>query len=180
MRVCACAASAAPLVVLVLFAGGCSKDSAEGPPAGSASIAVPPPDAPASASSAAPAAKVTGWRGRYKSTAAGIALPNGVSWKVPETTEGIGEGPLALDLEPDGRVTGTIDGVLGPAVVDGRVVDDRVTAVIRRKDPADHGFTGTLSGDVAQAHLRGTLNCALADVSAVRTATFDLEPEPAR
>ena len=183
MKACACAAGAAAVVVLVLLAGGCSKGSSEGAPAGSASAAAPPASAPAasaapSASASAQAAKTTGWRGPYKSAAAGITLPKGVNWKVPEVTEGVGEGTLALAVEAGGRVTGTVEGVLGPAIVDGRLADDKVTAVLRRQDPADHGFTGTLSGEVAQGHLRGTMNCAQADVSAVRTATFELEPGP--
>jgi len=178
MRACACAAGAAAVVILVLLAGGCSKGSSEGAPAGSASASAPPASAAPSASAPTQVAKTTGWRGPYKSAAAGITLPKGVNWKVPETTEGVGEGTLALAVEPDGRVTGSIEGALGPAIVDGRLANDEVTAVFRRQDPADHGFTGTLSGAITHGHLRGTLSCALADVGAVRTATFELEPGP--
>jgi hypothetical protein len=182
MKACALAAGAAAVIVLVLLAGGCSKGSSEEAPAASASAAAPPVSAPVSAapsaSAPAQAAKATGWRGPYKSVASSITLPKGGNWKVPEVTDGVGEGALALVVEPSGRVTGTVDGVLGPAVVDGRLADDKITAAVRRQDAADHGFTCTLSADLAQGHLRGTMNCAQADVTAVRTATFDLEPGP--
>ena len=71
---------------------------------------------------------------------------------------------------------GTVDGVLGPATVDGVAVDGKITATVAREDPADQGFTGTLSGRRGDATAQGTMNVAHADVSAVRNATFELAP----
>ena len=99
-----------------------------------------------------------------------------MKWKVPENSAGVGDGTIALTVGADGRVTGTIEGVLGPAVVDGLAVDGRVTGAIARRDPSDHGFTGTLGGDIAGGHARGTMHLTLAEAGAVRTATFDLSP----
>jgi hypothetical protein len=163
---------------------GCSKggSSESSGPAGSASAPGPSASAPsapvAPSASAAPAhATSTQWSGTYKSEATTFALPAGVKWKVPESTEGIGEGTLALTIEPPpGRVRGTVEGPLGPALVDGFAADGKVTATIARRDPSDHGFAGTLSAEVSGGHVRGTMNLAPAEVTAVRAATFDLAP----
>jgi hypothetical protein len=162
----------------------CAKSSAgeaPAPPETSAAPAPPEPRAAASASSSpAAAAGTTSWKGSYKSVAATITLPRDVKWKVPDSTEGIGEGTIALTVEhPGGRVRGTIDGVLGPATVDGQTADGKLTAKVSRQDPSDHGFTGTLSGDVGDGSAHGTMNVAQADVSAVRSATFELSPSRA-
>jgi hypothetical protein len=117
------------------------------------------------------------WKGGYKSVPGTIALPKDVSWKIPETPAGVGDGTIDLTIDrTTGRVDGKVDGVLGPATIDGLASDGTLTATVSRRDPTDHGFTGTLTGDVGDTAARGTLNVALADVSAVRNATFDLAP----
>jgi hypothetical protein len=54
--------------------------------------------------------------------------------------------------------------------------DGRLTASMARRDPSDRGFIGTLSGDVTDGGVRGTMNVALAEASALRTASFQLAP----
>jgi hypothetical protein len=164
-----------------LFAGACSKAStpstADSPPispTGSATASALP------STSAAPVPSPTGlaaWTGSYKSAPGVIVLPKDVKWKVPDTSAGVGDGTISLTVDrATGRVRGKVDGVLGPATVDGLAADGKIAATVSREDPADHGFTGTLSGDVGDASTRGTMNLALADVSAVRNATFALSP----
>jgi hypothetical protein len=116
------------------------------------------------------------FNGSYKSSEAVITLPEGVKWRVPETPSGVGDGTLTLTLDPGGRVHGALDGVLGPATVDGLAADGKVTGAVRRQDPTDHGFTGTLAGDLDDRGVHGTLHVTLAEASAVRQATFDLAP----
>jgi hypothetical protein len=168
-------------VATVLFAGACAKGS----PADGAPGAAGPP----STESAAPLAKppsptpgVTGpagWKGSYKSVAGTIVLPKDVKWKVPETAAGVGEGTITLTVDRSTRrVRGKVDGVLGPAIVDGVALDGKIMATVAREDPTDQGFTGTLSGELADAGTSGTMNVSLADVSAVRNATFELAPVP--
>jgi hypothetical protein len=168
-------------ITAVLFASACAKGSAADSAPGSAG---PPPT-----ESAAPPAKSpsptpgvtgpTGWKGSYKSVAGTIVLPKDVKWKVPETAAGVGEGTITLTVDrTTRRVRGKVDGVLGPAIVDGVALDGKIMATVARQDPADQGFTGTLSGEVADAGTSGTMNVALADVSAVRNATFELAPVP--
>ena len=162
----------------ILLVSACAKGSAgEGPPTSATQTA------PASATTAAtspPAAAPTGptgWKGGYKSVPGTIVLPKDVKWKVPETAAGVGEGTIALTVDgATRRVQGKVDGVLGPATIDGLASDGKITATVSREDPTDHGFTGTLSGDMGDAATRGTMNVALADVSAVRNATFELSP----
>jgi len=177
----------------ILFAAACAKGSTGESPAGTAndgggSVASPQAresgltaTSAASTSPAAPAAAASGatglaaWKGGYKSVPGTIVLPKDVKWKVPEIAAGIGEGTIALTVDrATGRVQGKVDGVLGPATMDGVARDGKIAATVSREDPTDRGFTGTLSGDIDDAAARGTLNVALADVSAVRSATFEL------
>jgi hypothetical protein len=171
----------ASLIAAVVLAGACAKGSAgdgsRSSPGASVSESAAPPTKPPSPASAA--AGPTEWKGSYKSVAGTIVLPKDVKWKVPEMTAGVGEGAIVLTVDRSThRVQGTIDGVLGPAVIDGLAVDGKITATVSRQNPADQGFTGTLSGDMADAGTSGTINAALADVSAVRNATFVLAPVP--
>jgi hypothetical protein len=177
------------LVLLLLF-GACSRGASSDGPAppassnptasltasGTSSAPAPGPSAvPPGASGAARA-----WQGTYKSVESTITLPQGVGWKVPPVAAGVGDGAIALTVDPsNGRARGTIDGVLGPATIDGMVSDARLTATVARQDPSDHGFTGTLDGELSPTAGHGTIHAALADVSAVRTATFELAPTAA-
>jgi hypothetical protein len=171
----------ASLIVVVVLASACAKGSAGDGSGGSPSPSVsesaaPPAKAP---SPAAGATGPTAWKGSYKSVAGTIVLPKDVKWKVPEIASGIGEGTIVLTVDRSTRrVQGTIDGVLGPATIDGLAQDGKITATVSRQNPADQGFTRTLSGDMADAGTSGTINVALADVSAVRNATFVLAPVP--
>jgi hypothetical protein len=174
----------ARLHLCLVLAAACSKaptgESPPSPATGSATASASPAASAGPAASVAPAAVPTGatsWKGSYKSAPGTIVLPKDVKWKVPETTAGIGEGTISLTVDrATGRVRGKVDGVLGPATVDGVAVDGKLTATVAREDPADQGFAGTLSGDVGSSSTQGTMNVALADVSAVRNATFDLAP----
>ena len=127
-----------------------------------------------SSTSASPAL----WKGSYKSIAGTITIPASLkagSWTNAETTVALGDGTLTLVLDPaTSRVSGGVEGPLGPASVAGFFADGKVTATIRRNDPADQGFSGTLEATSTGAGLEGTMNGALGQASAVRTATFTL------
>ncbi len=159
----------------------CGKASSASDPAASATAIV---SAGASATAndggsvaSAKAAPIESWQGSYKSAAATIALPKDVRWRVPETSAGLGEGTLALTIDPaTGRVRGAVEGPLGPATLDGLASEGRLTATVGRQDSSDHGFIGTLAGDIGEGGAQGTMNVALAEASAVRTAAFQLAP----
>jgi hypothetical protein len=101
-------------------------------------------------------------------------------WSEPESSTGVGDGAMTLAIDPaTGRVTGTLEGPLGPASIDGVTAEGTVRASIARKDPTDHGFAGTLLGAVAADKIEGTMNVSLGQASALRTASFSLSPGPA-
>jgi hypothetical protein len=167
------------LGVAVLLVGACGKGSGGEATSTSSSASASASPGPSAAGPApvASAAGPSGWKGAYKSVQGTIVLPKDVKWKVPESAEGVGDGTIALEVDrATRRVQGKVDGVLGPAKVDGMNVDGKITATVSREDPTDHGFAGTLSAEIGDAGTRGTMNVALADVSAVRNATFELEP----
>jgi hypothetical protein len=130
----------------------------------------------------------TAWTGSYKSAPGGLYIPpdwKNVRFVVKDTEAGLGEGALSFRVDPPssgvggGRVLGTLDGPLGPATIDGRAQDGKVTATIFRKDPTDQGFAGTLIGAMAGDRGEGTLNVSLGDANAIRRATFAVKQDRA-
>ncbi len=144
------------------------------PVASKAVSASPAPTASAAASAG------SRWTGTYKSAAGTLYIPpdwKSVRWSGADTQAGIGEGTMALDVDPaTGRVAGTLEGPLGPASVDGVVSGGKLTASILRKDPSDRGFAGTLVGSVEPDRAAGTMNLSSAEANAIRAATFALGP----
>jgi hypothetical protein len=169
-----------PGVLLLLFAVACSRQHDDGTATASSGSAAPPASAAsataATSSSAKPAA--TAWTGTYKSVAGTLTVPpalKNVHWAGQETAAGIGDGAISFTIDPGtGRVDGSLDGPLGPAVVAGYASGATVTANIARKEPTDQGFIGTLVGTIAGDHLEGTASLSLTTAGAVRTATFTL------
>jgi hypothetical protein len=168
---------------------GSSSGAALTPPAQSAEAtetaptATGPNSARPTAAEGAPSAAATApahWTGAYKSAPGTLTIPatwKNVEWHPVETTAGLGDGTIALAVDgASGRVAGTLDGPLGPATLDGLVAGTTLNATVRRTDPGDHGFSGTLSGTVADGHASGTIHVALAEASALRAATFEMSP----
>jgi|SRR5579859_7770466 len=161
---------------------------AAGSPRGSSGAAAAAPGGAAGASGGAPAqggaAGVSrAWRGAYKSAAATLTLADKykkTKWTDPQSTAGIGEGTMAVAIDgATGRVTGSLEGPLGPATLDGALVDGTLSATVGRKDPTDRGFRGTLVATVTGDHLDGTMSLAPGQAGVVRTATFSLAPDGA-
>jgi hypothetical protein len=114
-------------------------------------------------------------KGTYKTAAGALAVSSAWSktkYGLPESSAGIGEGSVALQIDASGHVTGTLDGALGAALLDGTLAGDAITAAIRRKDPTDRGFAGTMVGTVSADKASGTMNLASAEGGLVRTGTF--------
>ena len=94
-----------------------------------------------------------------------------------DVTTGVGDGTMQLTLEPaTHRVTGTLDGAIGAAVVEGLLGDGQLSGAVRRKDPTDKGLAGTLLATVAADKISGTLTLASGDGATLRTGTFTLTP----
>jgi hypothetical protein len=144
----------------------------------SAGIAPSAPSAPAASSAAASGHR--SWHGSYSSAVGALNLPPERAKGRPadaDPSAGVGAGTLAL-TDDGGRVTGTIDGVLGPAVVDGVIAGDQLSATVVRKDPTDRGFAGMLAGKVSGDHGDGTMTLSSGQASSIRTATFTLSSDP--
>ena len=119
------------------------------------------------------------WKGSYTSAVGPLYIPAGwhVRWSGGDANVGVGAGTLSLAIDlTNHRVTGTVDGPLGPATLDGFAVDGKLTATVARKEPADNGFTGTLEGSFENDQVRGTMNVSSGEASTIRTASFALDP----
>lgn len=118
------------------------------------------------------------WHGSYKSTPGELYIPpdwKTVHWNVKDSTAGLGEGAMTVLVDSTGgRAIGSLDGALGPCLIDGFFSEGKLTATVVRRDPSDQGFTGTLVGSIAGDHAEGTMNLAQAEANAVRKATFEL------
>jgi hypothetical protein len=167
---------------------GCSKPSGPSPaePAPSASTTPASSVAAAPSATAAPAAAPKTWRGTYKSAAASLDVPPdfGKTWAHTDRGGGTGDGAITLAIDAaSGRATGTLEGPLGPALVAGDVASaargetaGTLTAAVRRKDPGDRGFTGTLRATVTADRIDGTMTLSSAEGALQRTANVTLTP----
>lgn len=180
------AAARTVVLAIVFAAGACGKSQAGSGQAiassGANSSAGQAPSAAAASASAHAERPATrpAWKGTYQSAAGTLYIPpdwTHVHWAGAETNAGIGDGAIALTVNPvSGRVTGTIEGPLGPGVLDGTLADGKLTASIRPEHPSEHGFRGTLDGSVKGDHAEGTIHASLPEASALRTASFTLAP----
>lgn len=173
---------------LLAFAWACGRTHAEPDMRGEATTTSSGPAAAGTPSRPTPSPSTTAsaggpvqWHGSYKSSSGELYIPpdwKSVRWNVKESGAGIGEGAITLSVDPaGGRALGTLDGPLGPAVIDGLASEGKVTATVVRKDPSDQGFTGTLVGAISGDHVEGTMNLAQGEANAVRKATFALSRE---
>lgn len=172
-----------PLIAALLAVVACSKPAPDaqvdrGPSEAAPAAAASPAVARPAASAAVRVAPMTTWTGTYSSTAGKLYIPEdwkSVHWNVPDTPAGLGDGTLSLTIDgASGRVAGSLAGPLGPATLAGMASDGKISATVAREDASDRGFAGTLQGTLAGDHGEGTIQASLAEVSAVRTATFSL------
>lgn len=171
----------------VLFLAGCPKSGEGGDkpaPSASASVATPASAqmaASASASASAAASKAASYGGKYTLTPANYYIPStkdyaSVKQAKDDPSKHVGEGTLTLSVDETGRVSGTVDsGPAAPAIIDGALVDGEIRGNVRRKDPADHGLTGTLVAKITGDTAEGTLSLAEAHAAVVREGKLSLE-----
>jgi hypothetical protein len=130
---------------------------------------------PSASASAKPAKPVpTTWTVKYSLAPATMYVPSSKDWKSVkfknDTEKYVGDGTLSLTAQPDGRVTGESSGPpLGDALFAGELADGgALSATVRRKDPADQGLTGTLTGKVSGDTLEGEMKLAESNAAVVR------------
>ncbi len=146
------------------------------------------PSASASASAAANAAPspLTRWTGTYASEKALMYIPrdgdvpnakdwDGVKFRGDDAGIGLGDGTMTLTLDrATGRVTGSLEGSAGPAVLYGSFGDGRLAATVARKDATDEGLTGVAVATVSDTVVEGSMRLAESNARVVRVATFTL------
>lgn len=169
------------LILAVALAVACGKPSSGAPEASGSGLQVPITGAESAAPEAGspkPEASKS-WRGTYKSVAASLDVPPDFAktWAHADRGGATGDGTMTLAIDgATGRATGALEGPLGPALVAGDVAGGTLTASVRRKDPSDRGFTGTLRATVTADRIDGTMTLASADGAMQRSATVTLAP----
>ena len=164
------------LFAFCMLLGACSKPSS-GPVEAvvDADVATSSVDA-----SAAAATAVVTWRGDYSATAGSLSVPDGgewagTKWRGDDAGDGIGDGAIVITIS-NGIVSGTIDGPLGPSIIDGTAQGDHFSGRIDRKDPKDGGLVGVLDGTIAGAAASGDMRLSsLVNAHILRRATFQLK-----
>jgi hypothetical protein len=163
--------------LLALALAGCPKSAAPPPADAEPAPAVPSPDAAPEPSTAAPSTAGT-YAGTYTTTPGTLYIPDTKDYeRVKQAADDggtlVGEGAIALTVDAQGRVDGTIDsGPASPAIVEGVLEGDTLSATVRRKDPSDEGLTGVLHAKLAGDKLEGTLSLADANAAILRDATL--------
>jgi hypothetical protein len=157
-------------------------------PAPSASSTKPAPSASASAAAPKRSAPMT-WSGAYQASPGSLYVYDGGEWKGvhfrgDDASVGLGEGPLSFTIDPGTReLRGTASGPLGDVILAGVVsrdlaTDSALSFSVLRKDPADHGLTGTGVGHLGEHTLTGTMRLSRGDAHVIRDVTFSLTPAP--
>jgi hypothetical protein len=168
------------LILIALF-GGCGRaTSSEAGVSTSPSASAPPATSAAPVLPEGAAQPRTLWRGRYKSEQGSFFVPDasewsGVKWRGDDAGAGLGEGTLELEIDSaSGTVVGTTSGAVGDTRVTGTIVGKEIMATLRRKDPSDRGFTGTLLATRSGEAVTGTMRLSPGDAHVIREATFSL------
>jgi hypothetical protein len=157
-------------------------------PAPPASSTKPSPSAIGSAAAPKKSAPVT-WSGTYQASPGSLYVYDGGEWKGvhfrgDDAATGLGEGPLSLTIDPATReLRGTASGPLGDVILAGVVsrdlaTDGAISFSVLRKDPSDHGLTGTGVGHLGASTLTGTMRLSRGDAHVIRDVTFSLTPAP--
>jgi hypothetical protein len=161
-----------------LLLAACSK-TGDGAPAPAAS-AQPAASVSAPVASAAPAVPTpVSWTGHYSATPGPFYVPDGGEWagvhfRGEDASVGLGEGTLSATVDPGGRVTGTLEGPLGPLLVTGLVAGKAFSAELTPKEPAT-GFTGAATGAIEGDKITGTMRLSLPTGNVIRMASFTLD-----
>jgi len=143
----------------------------------------PPSASGATSGAVAPSSPLAGrWSGELESKKAEVSLDKGVKDKALADDKGqiaAGKGSIEIDVAPDGTVTGTVKGALGPGTLAGTVDEDRITASLVPDDPtAEHAMSGTLVLDPAQSGggpVQGLLRASSGSGEIVRVAPVTLK-----
>ncbi len=108
------------------------------------------------------------WNVKYTLTVGSMHAPEMKTFK-NEETKYLGDGTLTLNVEPDGKVTGTSEGEpLGATLIDGQLEGETLNGTVRRKDVADNGLVGTITTTVKGTTLEGEMHLSESNAAVVR------------
>lgn len=181
-------------ILIVLTVLGCGEPDREA--TGSAAPPASPASAPATATSATDAAMASAtatasavvppslrgsWRGSYETKKAKVTIDPGVlepSFIADNGQVASGRGALLLTIAEDGRVSGTMRGALGDAIVSGALEDEVLVATFHPRDAgAEPYMSGLVSARVDGGAMKGTLQSSSGDAVLARTGTVELTRE---
>ena len=168
----------ASILALGLVAAGCSKSIDPPAPPVRTTPASEATSARAAPSGAAPAAAET-WSGRYSASPGGLYVPDGGEWagvkfRGDDASVGLGEGTVLVSIDREGKVSGTLEGPLGPLRIAGQLAAKAFSAALVSSNPA-RGFTGTAVATEEGDRIAGTMRLSLPTGNVLREASFTLE-----
>lgn len=149
----------------------CKPETHEAKPAPSAA------SAPSASASARPVGPVQ-YSGTYTSTPTDLYVPDGEPYKGfkfrgDDAGVAIGDGKIQLTVDPNGSVSGTLDGPLGAATLNGVAADGGLSFHVAPTDPkADLAFSGTGTGEVSASEAKGTMQLSSWRANVLREASF--------
>ena len=173
------------LIALVVALAGCPKEDPPKPdaaaPVVSSSIS---PQASVSAAASGAVAKPTAgaaakYEGKYTASPGALHIPSdnkdyaGVKQAKDDGTKMVGDGTFSLDVDGEGRVTGSFES--GPAqgsVIDGTIADGNVAGTVRVKTAGEDGLHGSLVGKTSGDAIDGTMKLADSNASVLRDVKF--------
>jgi len=127
------------------------------------------------------------WRGSYDAEPYSIETAEkntgAREWADDDGGEHVGDGTLELEITPEGRISGSAKGALGPQSVRGEVDETKFRLSFVPEVPGDRAFSGSavLERDRAGESLKGRLSTSTGDSKTVRDAALVLEkvgPKP--
>jgi hypothetical protein len=119
------------------------------------------------------------WTGTYEAAKHHIDLPAKIGglpeWAADEGARGTGKGSVRLTPDSTGAATGSVEGPLGPAVLEGAFDGDVLALRFYPKNAERSGFSGVLIARRDGERLTGSLDAATTDGRVARTAQITLE-----
>jgi len=170
-------AALALAATLGLAAIACTQPST-GSPTSAPSVSAAAPAASAAGPTPRPTPSSLTWTGTYTSTPGSLYVYDGGEWKGvhfrgDDASVALGEGPLALTVDTTTkRLSGSASGPIGNVFFTGLADGDALTFSVLRRDPTDHGLSGTGSGTVKGTIAKGTMRLSRGDAHVLREVTW--------
>jgi hypothetical protein len=166
-------------VLVGLLLAGCQREKTTAGAAPSASMAAQATVAPPAPSKASAESWFAGaWTGKYEASKHRIELSAKVGglpeWAADDGPRGTGAGTVELVPDASGATSGSMDGPLGPAALEGSFDGDTLAARFYPKNDDRTGFSGVMVARRDGERLVGSLDAATSDGHVARSAKVTL------